>query len=130
MLKSRMAIAVGFFVALLSMVLEADAAGVRVRCEQRLDPPRSKVSVDGFDLAPANGTFAARAMSGLNVATAGQQAAVGDQAGFDFDSDAGDVAAGATEIAPNFVQGGNVTGSILDANGNAVAAATAQCRVK
>jgi hypothetical protein len=117
-------------VILLAAVLEADAAGVRVRCEQRLNPPRSKASIDGFDLVPANGTFAARLASGLNTATSGTQAAVADQVEFDFDSDAGDIAEGATAIAPDFIQNAQVTGSILDAAGNTVATATAPCEVK
>lgn len=129
MMKQSVVIAVGSVGLLLSTLLEADAAGVRVRCEQRSDP-RARASVDGFDLAPANGTFAARLTSGLNTATSGTQVAVGDQAQFDFDSDAGDIAAGATAIAADFIQNGQVTGSILDTAGNAVATATAQCAVK
>lgn len=126
----RMAIAVGCVAALLSMTLVADAAGVRVRCEQRANPLRSRVNVDGFELLPANGSFAARVSSGLHAATSGTQVAVGGEVAFDFDSDAGDIAAGATEIAPDFIQGSKVTGQILDAGGNEVAKATAQCRVR
>ncbi len=83
------------------MALDADATGVRERCEQRLNPPRSKVSVDGFDLAPGE-VFRGRATSGLSVATSEAQAAgPNGEVNFDFDSGAGDIAAGATEIAPN-----------------------------
>ncbi len=128
MMGRRMGIAVGCLAALLSMILEADAAGVRVRCEQR--PDRSKVSVNGFDLDPADGTFAARVTSGLNSATSESQAAIAGEAQFDFDSDAGDIAAGATEIAADFIQDGQVTGEILDDAGNTVAVAMATCRVR
>src|SRR6266849_7614112 len=87
---------------LLGMVLTADAANVRVRCEKRAD--RSKISVDGNDLVPANGQFTARATSGGNTARSGAQTAVAGEAEFDFDSNANDVAAGATRISASFIQ--------------------------
>src|SRR5437773_4064450 len=90
---------------LLGMFVTADAASVRVRCEKRAD--RSKISVDGNDLVAAQGPFTATATSGtnpVNSATAGPKAAIGDEAEFDFDSNANDVAAGATLISPSFIQ--------------------------
>ena len=113
---------------LLGMFVTADAANVRVRCEKRAD--RSKISVDGNDLVPANGQFTARATSGGVSVTAGPQTAVGDEAEFDFDSNANDVAAGATRISASFIQGNTVLGEIINAQNTVVASATVSCRVK
>ena len=109
------------------LAAHADAANVRVRCEKRGNA-RSKISVDGNDLAP--GSYRARATSGANSATSGAQQAVGDQAEFDFDSDAGDIAAGATPIPANFIQGNQVTGQILNAANAVVAQASTTCSVR
>lgn len=102
-------------------------ATVRVRCEVRSD--RSKISVDGNGLA--TGTYQARVTSGANMATAPAQQTIGDQVEFDFDSDAGDIAAGATAIAADFIQGAppQVTGAILTLGGSVVVEATADCTV-
>ena len=109
------------------LAAHADAANVRVRCEKR-GTARSKISVDGNDLLP--GSYRARVTSGANSATSGAQQAVGDQAEFDFDSDAGDIAAGATPIPANFIQGNQVTGQILNAANAVVAQASATCSVR
>jgi len=103
-------------------------ATVRVECERRSD--RSKVSVDGNGLVAA--TYQARVVSGGNEATAPARGTIGDEVEFDFDSDGGDIAAGATPIAAGFIQGTppTVTGSLLGADGSVVAEATVTCRVK
>lgn len=126
-MKTSMAsIALLSAVALLALVFEADAASVRVRCESRAD--RSKISVDGRDLV--DGVYSAHVISGSNEAdSANAIMAVGGQAEFDFDSDPANIAAGATPIAPDFIQG-NVTGQILDDTGFVVTEATAVCRVR
>ena len=98
----------------------------RVRCELR--PGRSKISVDGNNLSPRGGTFRARVTSGGNSALSGVRAAIGDEAEFDFDSEAGEQ--GATRIAPGFIVGGTVTGEILGAGGQVVASASVQCEVR
>jgi hypothetical protein len=102
-------------------------ATVRVRCEVRSD--RSKISVDGNDLA--TGTYQAMVTSGANTATAAARQTIGDQVEFDFDSDAGDIAAGATAIAADFIQGSppQVTGAILTLGGSVVVEATVDCQV-
>ena len=110
---------------LLGIFVTAEAASVRVRCETRAN--RSKISVDGNDLAA--GSYTATVTSGANTKTAGAKTAVGDEVEFDFDSNANDVAAGATSISPSFIQG-DVTGSILNASGATVASSTVGCRVK
>jgi len=102
------------------------ASAVRVRCEVR--PGRSKISVDGNNLTPRNGTFSARVASGTNRAASGPAQAIGDEAEFDFDSEAGEQ--GATRIAPGFIVGGTVTGEILGAGGQVVASASVQCEVR
>ena len=100
----------------------------RVTCERRAS--RSKISVDGRDLGA--GLYRAEARSGSNVATSGLAAAAGGEAEFDFDSDPGDVAAGATAVAAAFITGDppSVRGRILDAGGGLVAEATATCDVR
>jgi hypothetical protein len=107
--------------------LPGGGAGVAlVTCERRSN--RSKISVNGSNLA--SGSYSARATSGANVATTGLASTIGDQVELDFDSDPGDIAAGATPIAASFIQGATpqVTGEILDAGGTVVASATATCR--
>ena len=101
------------------------SAVVEVTCERRSN--RSKVSVDGNNLAP--GSYQAVATSGTNEAASGFASAVGDEAEFDFDSNANDIAAGATAIAANFIQGTppQVIGQIRDSQGTVVASAVANC---
>jgi hypothetical protein len=103
------------------------AALARVTCEKRSD--RSRVSVDGQNLA--GGSYHARITSGANTATSGARPTVGDEIQLDFDSDPGDIAAGATAIAADLLAGAPpaVTGEILDATNAVVASATATCAV-
>jgi hypothetical protein len=98
---------------------------VRVRCERRAS--RSKISVDGTALAA--GDYSARIGSGASMTTSELLAAVGGEAEFDFDSDPGDIAAGATPIAAGFIQGTppQVTGTLLSASGGTVAEDTVTC---
>jgi hypothetical protein len=97
----------------------------RVTCETRSD--RSRASVDGNDLP--SGTYTARLTSGANVATSAPAPTVGDEVEFDFDSEPDDIAAGATAIAADFIQGDppSVTGEILDGGGAVIASATVLC---
>ncbi len=120
------ALTLGSAFLLLINVLDASAATIRVKCEKRAN--RSKISVDGNDLA--SGMYSARVVSGANQKTSALQAAVGDEAEFDFDSNPKDIAAGATPIAADFIQGGQVVGKILDTNGNTIVSDTVRCRVK
>ena len=103
-------------------------ATVIVKCELRAD--RSKISVDGNGLA--SGSYQASVVSGANTATAPAHQTIGDEAEFDFDSDGGDIAAGATAIAADFIQGTppQVTGAILTLGGGTVVQATVDCVVK
>jgi hypothetical protein len=99
--------------------------GVRVRCERRAS--RSKISVDGTNLAA--GSYGAQVGSGGNTAASGLQAAVSGEVEFDFDSDPGDVAAGATPIPATFIQGNppQVSGKIVSASGATVVEAPVTC---
>jgi hypothetical protein len=103
-------------------------ATVIVKCELRAD--RSRISVDGNGLA--SGSYQASATSGANAATAPAHQTIGDEVEFDFDSDGGDIAAGATAIAADFIQGTppQVTGTILTLGGGVVVQATVDCVVK
>ena len=104
------------------------SATARVTCEVRAS--RSKISVDGSNLTA--GTYSARVVSGANEAVSHTQSTIGDEAEFDFDSDPGDIAAGATPIAADFIEGTppEVSAQILDAQGGVVAEATVTCGVR
>ncbi len=104
---------------------DANAASIRVECEKRAN--RSKVSVDGNNLIAGN--YTAVITSGSNWKKSASKATTGDEVGFDFDSDAGDVAAGATQIKRNFIQG-TVTGKLKNEAGFVVAETTSNCRSK
>ena len=97
----------------------------RVACERRAD--RSKISVGGQNLAA--GTYTAHVTSSTNAATSAPALAVGDEVEFDFDSDPGDIAAGAAQIAADFIAGipASVTGEIRDSADNVAASATVTC---
>ncbi len=103
-------------------------ATIVVKCEVRSN--RSKVSVDGKGLV--TGSYQAIATSGAGSATAPAHQTVGTEAEFDFDSDAGNIAAGASAIASDFIQGTppQVTGAILTLGGGTVVQATVDCVVK
>ena len=108
------------------MAASAADAGIRIRCEQRAD--RSKISVDAKDLTP--GVYQALAMSGTNTAASDLANSVGDEVETDFNSDPNDIAQGAVSIPANFIQGGQVTGKILDADGATVISDTVNCKVR
>ena len=104
------------------------AATLRVRCERRSS--RSKISVDGNDLAPRNGRFRARVRAAGGTVTSATKRAVGDEVEFDFDSNRNDIAAGATTIPANFIRarsGPDVIGQILNAQGVVVARQGVEC---
>ncbi len=105
----------------------AEAADVRVTCEKRTN--RSRISVDGNNLVA--GSYRAVARSGTASVASRFEAAVGDEAEFDFDSNPADIAEGATAIAPNFIVDGRVRGYILNAAGQRVTPVVeAICRVR
>ncbi len=105
---------------------DAFAETIRVKCETRSS--RSKISVDGKDLTP--GSYRCQTLSGSNQKTTGLQNTVGDEVECDFDSNRGDINAGATAISPSFIQGGQVTGKILDLAGDTVISDTVRCRTR
>lgn len=117
--------AIIFFATSLSAA-DANAAGIRVKCEKKSN--RSSISVDGRNLTP--GSYSAVVKSGDNKAVAELKSSTGDEVEFDFDSDKGDIVAGAVAISPIFIQGGKVTGQIKDADGFIIIEGTSSCRVR
>ncbi|SDX00250.1 hypothetical protein [Nitrosomonas oligotropha] len=105
---------------------DANAAGIRIKCEKKSN--RSSISVDGRNLTP--GSYSAVVKSGDNKAVAELKSSTGDEVEFDFDSDKGDIVAGAVAISPIFIQGGKVTGQIKDADGFIIIEGTSSCRVR
>ena len=104
----------------------AAAATLRVRCEVRSN--RSKISVDGKRIKSTDSvTAVVTNTDGISV-TADPKPIVLKQVDFDFDSDPGDVADGATPISPNFIDRNNphVTASIPELG----LSKTATCKVK
>jgi len=114
-----------FFATSLSAA-DANAAGIRIKCEKKSN--RSSISVDGRNLTP--GSYSAVVKSGDNKAVAELKSSTGDEVEFDFDSDKGDIVAGAVAISPIFIQGGKVTGQIKDADGFIIIEGTSSCRVR
>lgn len=123
---STLSALLGLCIASLTLASAAQAATVRVKCEVRGD--RSVASVDGRSLAAGN--YTAVLSSGSNTATAAPMAAKAGEAEFDFSSRPRDIAAGATAISADFIVGGQVTGSVINAAGQTVATASRNCRVR
>ncbi|WP_293007071.1 hypothetical protein [Nitrosomonas sp.] len=124
MIKTSTALAAILAVLVTSLpVADANAASIRVKCETRAN--QSKVSVDGNNLAAGN--YVAKIISGSHTKKSPSKHTVGDEVEFDFDSDPGNVAAGATRIGRNFIQG-QVTGQLINEQGFTVAQATRACR--
>jgi hypothetical protein len=109
----------------------ATGSGIlRLRCEVR--PGRSKISVDGNNLTPRNGTFSARVTAGDVTFASRTETAVDDEVEFDFDSEPDDIQVGATAIPATFIvarPGDDVRAEILDAQGAVVASAGGDCRI-
>lgn len=105
------------------MAFDASAATIRITCEVRSD--RSKISVDGKQLAP--GTYTTEAMSGDNMANSSPRRSRRGQLETDYDSNTGELA---IPIASDFIVDGRVTGKVVDAGGNTVASDTVACRVR
>jgi hypothetical protein len=104
------------------------AADVEVRCEKRIAPARSRVSVDVRNIA--GGTYVAAIASGANTAVSAPDQTVGDEVAFDFDSNPKDIAAGANPIAKTFIVGNQVVAQILNTAGAVVAQGAGVCRVR
>jgi len=109
-----------------SVPSDANAASIRVKCDKRTS--RSSISVDAKNLVP--GQYRCQALSGSNQKTTALRNSAGDEMECDFASNAGDIAAGATRIAANFIQPGAVTGKIIDASGFTIASDAVTCRVR
>ena len=112
----------------LVLVTAVQAADVEVRCEKRIAPARSRVSVDVRNIKP--GTYVAAIASGSNAAASAPEATVGDEVAFDFDSNPKDIAAGASAISKTFIQGNQVTAQIVDGTNTVVAQGVGTCRTR
>jgi len=124
-LKSLITVSAVTVLALASIA--ARAADVEVRCEKRGN--RSRASVDGNNLT--TGSYRAVLKSGDRTARTPFAQAIGDEVEFDFDSRAGDIAAGAAAIPANFIVDGRVQGYLVNASGARVTpVVTAICRVR
>lgn len=105
----------------------ASAADVEVSCEKRSN--RSKASVDGSNLR--SGQYRAVLKSGTNTKRSPYDQTIGDEIQFDFDSNANDIADGATAISANFIVDGRVRGYLVNANNERVTPiVTAICRIR
>jgi hypothetical protein len=115
-------------VALFTLVAAgANAADVEITCEKRAG--RSRASVDGSNLN--QGSYRAVLKSGDRTARSPFQAAIGDEAEFDFDSNQNDIAEGATAIPANFIVDGRVRGFLVnDNNVRVTPVVRAICRVR
>jgi hypothetical protein len=92
---------------------EVNAATATVKCEVRT--ARSKISVDGRGYGSA--LYRARVQSGTGVVWAKAfKRPINGQLEFDFDSDRGDILAGATPLASNFIKNRAVNGRIYSYN--------------
>jgi hypothetical protein len=109
-----------------SISIAAEAGELRVRCERRGNK-RSKVSVDGRNVAP--GTYVIQLTSGTNSAPEVTKTVVApaDEFEADYDSNRADIRAGATAIAATFIQGSSVTAVVTGAEN---LSATVSCRVR
>lgn len=131
-MKTLISTVAGCVVATLAIAaIDASAATIRVRCEQR-GTERAQVAIDGRHLAalPVGQMYAAQVVSGANSATSPGEPLAGDEVEFDFNSEKSNTEAGATAIARDFIVGASVTGKILAADGAAVISDTVACRVR
>jgi hypothetical protein len=112
----------------MSLLTNAHAVSVNVKCDARNG--RSQVSVDGDGL---QGQYQATVTSGGATVKSATKTAdpITREAEFDFDSKRADIAAGATAIPFNFIKNARVVGSIF-AVGSAtpVASAIGICRTR
>ncbi|MGR9106628.1 MAG: hypothetical protein ACU843_06810 [Gammaproteobacteria bacterium] len=113
---------------ILSLSISNAVAGDFLKCERRLNPPRSKASVEAQDLVPG-AVYSVTLYSAGGSAVALEAADVAGKVESDFDSNPNDVMAGATAIAPNFI-GNNASASVKNAMGTVVASGRAACVVK
>jgi hypothetical protein len=107
--------------------ISANAADVEVRCEKR--SARSKASVDGSNLR--SGQYRAVLKSGTKTRRSPFDQTIGDEVQFDFDSNANDIAEGATAIPADFIVNGRVRGYLVNTSGERVTpVVTAICRIR
>jgi hypothetical protein len=97
--------------------IDASAESIRLRCETR-GTARSKISVDGRGFVNSL-TYRTRVASGgvTVLSKLPMKHPVGGEIEFDFDSDGGDIRAGATGIKAGYIKKSQVVASIIDRDG-------------
>jgi hypothetical protein len=127
--KIRLLSVVSSALIFLAAATAVDAGTILVKCEKRAG--RSKISVDGKSLA--NGVWLkAQVISGAKLRTSPWKRTAGREVEFDFDSNANDIAEGATPIGAAFITGtrGPVTGKLVNRTGRTVMSDTVLCRAR
>jgi heme-binding NEAT domain protein len=103
------------------------ATTMLAQCEVRSN--RSKVTVKGKNLAA--GQYYASVTSGTKTVQSTNQTITGNEVEIKFDSDAGDIAAGAIALTADFIQGAKITAKLFSAGSTtALASVDAACLVK
>lgn len=106
---------------------DTSLAKIFLSCEKRSD--RSKISVNAKGLI--SGSYSSIVKSGGIQVQSSARSTIGDEVEFDFDSNAGDIAEGATAISADFIQTGTVEAEVIDeSSGNTVKTSTADCLIK
>lgn len=112
-----------------SFLATAVQAGDALKCEKRINPARSKISVKAEDLIPG-AIYSSIVYSGKNSAVSSIAANSAGEAEFDFDSNMANIMAGAKQIAPSFINQA-VTTTVTDAMGSKIInKLSAACRIK
>jgi hypothetical protein len=128
--KNVLGLAVATLVLNMSILNDANAASVAVKC--RASAGRSKISVDGAGLSRALYRASVRSGAAAAILSKNLLAPVGGEVEFDFDSNNADVLAGATRIPSTFIKNNRVVGNLYKRNSNGtlslVASMAATCR--
>lgn len=106
-------------------IADNNSASIEISCEIRSD--RSKISVKGRDLISGD-YFAVVNSGGQEVQSSIKHTRL-NEVEFDFDSEADDIAAGATSIAIDFINT-HVEAAIFDEQNNFVQQSSAACEFK
>lgn len=113
---------------LLSFAVSEASAGDLLKCEKRITPARSKISVESEDLK-VGALYTAVVKSGVNSIIVSRAANTLGIFKVEFDSNPKDILAGKTKIAPRFI-GSVVEVLVTDAMGNTVDQTSLLCKVR
>jgi hypothetical protein len=113
---------------LLSFAVSEASAGDLLKCEKKLSPPRSKISVEAEGLK-RGALYTAIVKSGKNSILVSRAANALGVFKVEFDSNPKDILAGKTKISPAFISGA-VNVLVTNALGNTVDETSVLCKVK